>query len=92
MHHIKKNLFHIQRLGIGLLLLAAVVMILPLGPAAAADTGKKVEKDTDEDGVIDQVLFFDKKGRIQRLKIDNNKDGRMDQFQFYEAETIIRLE
>ncbi|MCK5323627.1 MAG: hypothetical protein KAJ45_05750, partial [Desulfobulbaceae bacterium] len=54
--------------------------------------GKKVEKDIDGDGKIDQIVFFDVKGKIERLEIDSNKDGLMDRFQYYRSETLVRIE
>ena len=62
-----------------------------LAGRAFAD-GKKVEKDIDGDGKIDQIVFFDVKGKIERLEIDSNKDGFMDRFQYYRSETLVRIE
>ncbi|MFO7839595.1 MAG: hypothetical protein R6X08_08875 [Desulfosalsimonadaceae bacterium] len=42
-------------------------------PLPAAGQGKRVEKDTNEDGKTDQISFFDASSRIQRLEINNNK-------------------
>ncbi len=51
-----------------------------------------VQRDTDEDGKIDQVAHFDKKGRLIRLEIDGNADGIMDRFQYYEGDVIKEVE
>src|SRR6056297_3538160 len=83
-HRIKKPSAG-QRL-LNLSVLIAVFFIFLPQMSAGAETGKKVEKDTDDDGVIDRIVFFDERGRVKRLEIDNNKDGEMDHFQFYEDE------
>jgi len=51
-----------------------------------------VKRDTDEDGKIDQIAYFDKRGRIIKLEIDGNGDEAMDRFQFYEEEKLVRIE
>jgi hypothetical protein len=70
-------------------MLAVVAALLP-EPAWAHE--KIVRQDTNEDGKIDQIAFFDKRGRIIKLEIDSNADELMDRFQYYEKEQIIRVE
>src|SRR6056297_749394 len=53
---------------------------------------RKMEKDTDKDGRIDRVVYFDEKGKIKRLEADSNQDGSMDRFQYYKEESLVRLE
>jgi len=53
---------------------------------------KQVGKDTDGDGKIDRIAFFDAKDKIARLENDSNNDGLMDRFQYYKDEILIRLE
>ena len=60
--------------------------------AAFAKEEKRVERDVDGDGKIDQIAFFDAKGKIARLEIDSNNDGLMDGFQYYKDEKPVRLE
>ncbi len=71
------------------ILLAVTIVLSPQSTPAEQDV---VERDIDEDGKIDQVAYFDRRGRIIRLEIDNNADGVMDRFQYYEGEEIIRIE
>jgi len=51
-----------------------------------------VKRDTDEDGKIDQIALFDKRGKLVRLESDSNADEIMDRFQHYEDEQIKRVE
>jgi antitoxin component YwqK of YwqJK toxin-antitoxin module len=53
---------------------------------------KIMRQDTNEDGKIDQIALFDKRGRIIKLEIDSNADELMDRFQYYEKEQLIRVE
>jgi antitoxin component YwqK of YwqJK toxin-antitoxin module len=65
-------------------ILLAVVAALLTAPAWAQE--KIMRQDTNEDGKIDQVALFDKRGRIIKLEIDSNADEVMDRFQYYEKE------
>jgi len=71
-------------------LIPAVVAALLTAPAWAQE--KIMRQDTNEDGKIDQIALFDKRGRIIKLEIDSNADEVMDRFQYYEKEQIIRVE
>ena len=39
--------------------------------------GKRIEKDTNEDKITDQIAFFDSRGRILRMEIDANGVGHL---------------
>ena len=51
-----------------------------------------MERDSDKDGKIDQVVHFDNNGQLTKLEVDDNGDEVMDRFQFYEDGQIKRLE
>ena len=72
------------------LIILAVVAALLTAPAWAQE--KIMRQDTNEDGKIDQIALFDKRGRIIKLDIDSDADELMDRFQYYEKEQIIKVE
>jgi hypothetical protein len=68
-------------------IILAVVAALLTAPAWAQE--KIMRQDTNEDGKIDQIALFDRRGKIIKLEIDSNADELMDRFQYYEREQII---
>jgi len=50
------------------------------------------KKDTNKDGITDQVAEFDQQGKLVMLAVDNNQDGVMDTFQYYVLGEIVRQE
>jgi hypothetical protein len=53
--------------------------------------GKKVERDIDGDGTIDQIAHVDKRGNPIRHTIDSNADGKPDLWEKYdEAEALVK--
>ena len=67
----------------------AIGLIMPGSSLATKDI---VKKDSNKDGKIDQIAYFDKRGRIIKLEIDSNADEIMDRFQYYEQEHLKRVE
>ena len=57
-----------------------------------ASEGRIIEKDTDEDGKIDQIAHLNAEGDLILLELDSNADGKMDAFQYYEDKKAVRLE
>jgi antitoxin component YwqK of YwqJK toxin-antitoxin module len=72
------------------LVMLTVVTLLQPEPACALE--KIVRQDTNDDGKIDQIALFDRRGKLIRLEIDSNANEVMDRFQYYEKEQIIRVE
>ena len=64
----------------------------PLWPETAWAKEDIVRQDTSEDGKIDQAAHIDERGKITKLEIDNNADGLMDCFQYYDSDEVIRVE
>ena len=73
-------------------IIAALGVLTIFLPATARAENRIVKRDTNEDGKIDQIAHFTEDGKISKLEIDNNGDGTMDRFQYYENEEIIRAE
>ncbi|MFP4040305.1 MAG: hypothetical protein ACLFS7_07155 [Desulfosudaceae bacterium] len=67
----------------------ATILIWVL-PAVAGE--KKVKQDTTDDGRVDQIVYFDPRGKIELVEIDSNNDGVMDRYQYYQQETLARVE
>jgi hypothetical protein len=62
-------------------------------PAALPTEGlKKVETDSKGDGFIDDVLYFSDKGQKVREEFDYNRDGKPDDFLYYEKGLLVREE
>ena len=75
-----------------LFLLLAVIGFCVLSGIAVSAEVDAVRQDTDKDGKIDQVAFFDKEGRPVRLEIDSNGDGAMDRVQHYSDGKVVKIE
>ena len=77
----------------GLVYIGFVTVCLWICASVTASEGGQVKKrDTNKDGVIDQVAEFDHKGNLLSLALDSNGDGVMDTFQHYVDSEMIRLE
>ncbi|BBO90149.1 hypothetical protein DSCOOX_33290 [Desulfosarcina ovata subsp. ovata] len=70
--------------------LSAILCVHGLSADAAQD--KRVERDTDNDGKIDQVALLDPRGNPVRLEIDSNADGRFDKIQHYRDGKLTAIE
>ncbi len=51
-----------------------------------------IRTDTNEDGQIDYIVFFDEDGYRSGEELDYNHDGFMDDFYFYARDVLIRRE
>ncbi len=60
--------------------------------SAYADERRMIEEDTDGDGIPDRIAHLDLDGKLLRLEIDRNHDGRMDMFQYYKKGMLFCLE
>lgn len=70
-----------------------ILIVLILAAVQAPSwAGQKVTADTDKDGRIDQTAFYDSRGRLLRLEVDQNRDGRTDRIQHYENQVLVRGE
>lgn len=72
--------------------LAIIFFIGVLIPVTGFGGKTPVGKDTNKDGLIDQRVFYDDRGRIQRVETDTNYDQIMDRFRYYKDEVLIRIE
>ena len=52
----------------------------------------RVEKDLNEDGIIDQVLIYDNSGTILQVDIDQNQDGFFEKRQYYTSGLLSKIE
>ena len=48
--------------------------------------------DTDNDGKIDQIVHYSRRGQVSKIEVDTNADEVMDRFQYYERDRVIRIE
>jgi hypothetical protein len=73
--------------------LSGVVLILGViffsVPVAA---NKRIEKDLDEDGVIDQILIYTDTGIILTAETDQDHDGFSERVQYYKEGRLDRIE
>src|SRR5215831_18824492 len=72
----------------------AVVVCALLGALTALVAGRPLDatraEDRNRDGRPDVWRSFDRQGRIARISVDTNFDGRSDIEEFYEAGTLVR--
>jgi hypothetical protein len=63
-------------------------------PARTEDAGKlrSVQTDSRGDGFVDDVVYFNEKGQKVREELDFNRDGRMDDFLYYQDGVLAREE
>ena len=77
----------------GVVFVGFIAVYLWICSSVTASEGGRVKKrDTNADGVIDQVAEFDHQGVMVLLEIDDNGDGLMDTFQYYVGGEMVRLE
>ena len=72
-------------------LLVVCVLVLIHPTSGYAET-KTMERDTNDDGKIDQIATFDDSGKLLKLAVDGDADGIMDRFQHYDEGKLVRLE
>jgi len=65
---------------------------LVLSPASAFADGRIVKEDANADGKIDRIAHLDASENMVKLEIDCTEDGRMDTFQYYEKNVLIRID
>ena len=70
--------------------LALLLLLLNCGMLMADNQVQ--QKDTDQDGKIDQTAFLDVEGRLDKLHIDSNRDGIEDVFQIYSKGDLVRID
>ena len=73
-------------------LVFGLISLYLIFPMAASAELKKIEKDTDNDGKIDRIMYVNANGVTERFEIDTNADGLMDRFQYYENGALVRSE
>ena len=74
-----------------ILLIVASVIVYSLTPWVSASLArvKSIERDMDNDGIIDQVAHVDDRGNLVRLEIDTNADGAFEKVQFYHDGQLV---
>ncbi|MCK5099362.1 MAG: hypothetical protein KAR45_14735, partial [Desulfobacteraceae bacterium] len=70
-------------------LLFVIVICFSLSKTVLAE--KRIEKDLDEDGKIDQVLIYNDAGTILRVEIDKDHDGFSERVQLYKDGKPYRI-
>jgi hypothetical protein len=76
----------------GLVLALALLLTLFL-PGPSARAAERVERrDTNQDGLPDEIAHLDQAGNLTRLELDRDGDGKIDQVQAYASGQIVRLE
>ena len=76
-------------------LLVVLILTLCASFAQAGEekfTPKKVEVDSNYDGVIDRIEYYDKNGQISRVESDTNFDGKYDEWVHYRNGKVIKAE
>lgn len=74
------------------LILALCFFLAPVPPSLAASQGKTIEKDTDQDGVVDMIQVYGPRGDIREVHMDSDKNGTLERVQFYKDEALVRVE
>jgi hypothetical protein len=72
----------------------AGALALSSAPARGVDdsTLRRVETASKGDGFMDDVVYFNEKGQKVREEFDYNRDGKMDDFLYYENGLLVREE
>ena len=68
------------------------VMVICFFVSEPALAQKRIEKDLDEDGRVDQVLIYDDSGTILCVETDKNHDGYAERLQVYKDGRLVRIE
>ncbi len=68
---------------------SAYPLAVPFDDATAKN---RVEKDLNEDSIIDQVLIYDESGTIVQADMDPDQDGFFEKRQYYTGGSISRIE
>jgi antitoxin component YwqK of YwqJK toxin-antitoxin module len=71
-----------------LFIILAACWLIPF-PALAE---KRVENDLNKDGIIDQLVIYDRSGTIMRIEMDENQDGFFEKRQIYKNGALVRIE
>ena len=66
--------------------------ITPPSTAAQGKPNSVVETSLQGDGIIDDRVYYDRKGAISREELDFNRDGKMDTFYYYKDGVLDRVE
>ena len=76
------------------ILLLAVLVILPGFVYAQQEkvAPKKVEIDSNFDGVIDRIEHYNKSGQVVRVETDTNFDGKYDEWVHYKNGKVVKAE
>jgi hypothetical protein len=64
----------------------------PPSTSAQGKPNSMVETSLQGDGIIDDRVYYDRKGAISREELDYNHDGKMDTFYYYEGGLLSRVE
>src|SRR5688572_23057249 len=73
-----------------LLMIATAVGVACKAPPDPRRTNFKIEGKADGRSVM--VQYDDKSGRLKRIELDQNKNGRMDTFSYWDATRVNRIE
>jgi antitoxin component YwqK of YwqJK toxin-antitoxin module len=68
------------------------LLFLVIFSGAAFASEKEIKRDTNNDGVIDQIVHVDADGNIIRLETDRDADGFGESVQYYENGKLVRME
>ncbi len=61
-------------------------------PVPARATNHRIEKDMNQDTLIDQIFIYDPNRQIRRVDIDTDFDGTFDTWRFYTDGQLARIE
>ena len=76
----------------GLILQFLFILMVTLLPGVSAGADKRMEKDLDNDGRMDQVLIYNDAGVILRVESDKDQDGFFESLQHYQEGKLVRIE
>lgn len=71
---------------------AILILFMLILPASPAWADKRMEKDLDNDGRMDQVLIYNDAGVILRVESDKDQDGFFESLQYYQEGKLVRIE
>ncbi len=71
---------------------AILILFMLMLAASPAWADKRMEKDMDNDGRMDQVLIYNDAGVILKVESDKDRDGFFESLQYYEEGKLVRIE
>ena len=81
-----------DRIKVILILVIFVIFATFVQAGEEALAPKKVQVDSNYDGVVDRLEYYDKSGQIIRVESDTDFDGRYDEWVYYKNGKVEKAE